>query len=112
MGDVSGGIDEKKRREFLRRGHVSQKIACGSCFARPVCSGGCYHEAYVRYEDPSQPNLHSCEWIRAWTALGLSCYARIMQGNPGFFERFENSPARSPAPGGNALKPTSNESKP
>ncbi len=91
IGDIEGGIDEQRRREFLEKGHVSRKTECATCFARPVCAGGCYHEAEVRYGDASHPNLHYCDWIRAWTDLGLRAYARIMDGHPEFFQRFERT---------------------
>ena len=86
VGSIDDGIDEEKRQAFLRDGHISKKVACHECFAKPHCSGGCYHEAYVRYKDASKPNLHYCEWIRAWTDLGLRSYARIVRENPSFFE--------------------------
>ena len=98
IGDVEGGIDQAKRRAFLESGHVSRKIACHECFARPHCSGGCYHEAYVRYADATQPNLHYCEWVRAWTSLGLECYAKIALGNPAFLARFEERGVRASGP--------------
>ena len=82
--------DSGASQSFLARAHISTKVACHECFARPLCSGGCYHEAYVRYKDPTLPNLHYCEWIRAWTDLGLQTYARIMNAHPGFFEKFES----------------------
>lgn len=91
IGSLTAGIDEAKRSAFLERGHATSKIACDGCFARPVCAGGCYHEAYVRYGDASAPNLHACDWIRAWTDLGLRCYGRIMNGNPSYFARYEAS---------------------
>ncbi len=89
VGNINDGIDQKKRSDFLERGHIQNKVACHECFARPHCSGGCYHEAYVRYDDPAQPNLHYCEWIRAWTELGLRTYGRIANANPGFLARFD-----------------------
>lgn len=89
MGDVKNGLDEEKRKDFLQAGHISTKVACHDCFARPHCSGGCYHEAYVRYDDASQPNLHYCEWVRAWTDLGLRSYGRIAAQNSAFLALFE-----------------------
>ncbi len=97
IGNVETGLDEAKRKEFLEAGHISTKIACHECFAKPICSGGCYHEAYVRYEDASQPNLHYCEWIRAWTDLGLRTYGRIVNMNPSYMDRFEDRTAASKA---------------
>lgn len=93
MGDLEHGLDAAKRSEFLERGHVQRKLACHECFARPHCAGGCYHEAYVRYADAALPNLHYCEWIRAWTALGLETYAAIALANPAYLERFEDGGA-------------------
>ena len=92
LGTIDDGIDEKKRREFLASTHISNKLACHKCFARPHCSGGCYHEAYVRYKDPTAPNLHYCDWIRAWTDLGLRSYATIALGNPDFLVNYESRP--------------------
>ena len=92
MGTIEGGIDDAKRREFLASAHIETKSACSDCFARPVCSGGCYHEAWVRHDDPVAPNLHYCDWIRSWTAMGLECYGRIALANPSFLERFASQP--------------------
>ncbi len=87
VGHVSSGVDETKRGDFLARGHISAKIDCHSCFARPVCSGGCYHEAYVRTHDETAPNLHLCDWIRSWTSLGLEVYGRVHARNPSYLDR-------------------------
>ena len=115
VGNVVTGLDEEKRREFLEAGHISTKIACHECFARPLCSGGCYHEAYVRYDDATKPNLHYCEWIRAWTDLGLRTYGRIMNANPGYMTRFEDRTAAAAAAGHEPVKgatPIGTEPKP
>ena len=53
------GIDRAKQADFLRRGHIDSKYDCHTCWARPLCAGGCHHEAFVRYGDtgPSQSAL-------------------------------------------------------
>ena len=38
--------------------HIAAETDCHTCRDRPICSGGCYHEAHVRYGDSSRPNLH------------------------------------------------------
>ncbi len=91
VGDIRTGIDEHARTDFLRKGHVDTKTDCNACFARPLCAGGCYHEAHVRFGDATRPNLHACEWIRGWTDIGLSAYAKLAAGNPKFLLRFESS---------------------
>jgi uncharacterized protein len=93
FGHVSSGIDAAKRSEHLKKGHLDNRTDCHTCWARSLCSGGCYHEAQVRYGDRFKPNLHYCDYIRNWTDLTLRSYARILEGNPAFLERFDRSRA-------------------
>ena len=65
LGTVRDGIDRVAQQAFLEKHHLDNKTDCSTCWARPVCSGGCYHEAHTRYGDTAQANLHYCEWIRA-----------------------------------------------
>ncbi len=91
IGTIADGIDETARAAFLQQAHVDQKTDCTQCFARPLCAGGCYHEAHVRYGDATVANLHYCEWIRGFVDLGLRVYGRILPQNPKYFARFETS---------------------
>ena len=93
MGHVSTGIDRAVQSDFLSRGHVDTKYECQTCWARPLCAGGCHHEAYVRYGDTGHPNLHYCDWIREWTDVCLSIYGTISVQNPRFFDHFERKAA-------------------
>lgn len=88
LGHISTGLDRNKQAEFLNRGHIDQKYDCHTCWARPLCAGGCHHEAYVRYGDTGHPNLHYCDWIRDWTDTCLKVYGAIAAGNPGFLQQF------------------------
>lgn len=90
VGTVADGVDEPARTAFLQQAHVDRKTDCTRCFARPLCAGGCYHEAHVRYGDATRANVHYCDWIRGFVDLGLSCYARIRAANPAFLARFDN----------------------
>lgn len=91
LGTVQTGIDEARRTTFLQQAHVDRKTDCTRCFARPLCAGGCYHEAHVRYGDATRANVHYCEWIRGFVDLGLHTYARIRSANPSFLARFDNA---------------------
>ena len=93
LGHVSEGMDTAKQQEFLKHGHVNAKYECATCWARPVCAGGCYHEAFVRYGDTGHANLHYCDWIRGWTDLCLRIYGEIATQNPGFLNHFEQRKA-------------------
>jgi len=92
MGHVhNGGVDQQARSEFLNTHHLGARYDCHTCWARPVCSGGCYHEAFIHYGDTSAANLHYCDWIRGWNDLCLRIYGEIGVRNPSFFNRFNEN---------------------
>ncbi len=88
LGNIATGIDREKQSEFLTRGHVNSKYDCHTCWARPLCAGGCHHEAFVRYGDTGHANLHYCDWIREWTDTCLRIYGAVSAQNPQFLEQF------------------------
>jgi uncharacterized protein len=89
IGSVRDGLDRDAQVAFLQEHHISDKTDCQSCWARPLCAGGCYHEAHVRYGTTRRPNLHYCEWIRGWTDTCLQVYGELAVRNPGFLARFD-----------------------
>ena len=93
LGHIETGIDREAQAGHLNRAHIGAKYECHTCWARPVCSGGCYHEAYVRYGDTSHANLHYCDWIRGWTDVCLRIYGEIAASNPKYLERFDERKA-------------------
>jgi uncharacterized protein len=91
MGHVkNGGVDHQARNEFLATHHIGNRYDCHTCWARPVCSGGCFHESYIHYGQTSAANLHYCDWIRGWNGLCLEILGEISIRNPSFLARFEN----------------------
>jgi uncharacterized protein len=97
LGTVSSGIDRAAQSEFLQHHHIADKTDCHTCWARPLCAGGCYHEAHVRYGSTRRPNLHYCEWIRGWTDTCLQVYGELAVRNPAFLARFDRDEARAEA---------------
>lgn len=91
LGTVFDGIDREKQHAFLDSHHIADKTDCSKCWARPVCAGGCYHEAHTRFGTTNRPNLHYCDWIRGWTDTCLQIYGEIAQANPGFLQQFEDT---------------------
>lgn len=92
MGHVqNGGVDHAARQDFLETHHLGARYDCHSCWARPVCAGGCYHEAFIHYNDTTAANLHYCDWIRGWNDLCLRIYGEISVRNPKFLERFNEN---------------------
>ncbi len=97
LGTVTDGIDRKAQAAFLEHHHIADKTDCHTCWARPLCSGGCYHEAHVRYGTTRRPNLHYCEWIRGWTGTCLEIYGELAVRNPDFLARFDRDEAKAEA---------------
>ncbi|PWU08815.1 MAG: quinohemoprotein amine dehydrogenase maturation protein [Terriglobia bacterium] len=92
MGHViDGGIDHTARQQFLETHHLGARTDCHTCWARPVCAGGCYHEAFIHYGDTSAANLHYCDWIRGWNDLCLRIYGEISIRNASFLDRFSEN---------------------
>ena len=91
LGTVHDGVDRQTQSSFLDRHHISHKTDCSKCWARPLCSGGCYHEAYTRYGETVHPNLHYCDWIRDWTDVCLKIYGELSERNPRFLQQFDEA---------------------
>jgi uncharacterized protein len=89
LGTVRDGLDRDAQQTFLERHHIANKTDCGMCWARPLCSGGCYHEAHTRYGETTRPNLHYCNWIRGWTDVCLQVYGALSERNPGFLAQYD-----------------------
>ncbi len=92
LGTVHGGVDRDVQQAFLESHHINEKTDCRTCWARPICAGGCYHEANTRHGSTRRPNLHYCEWIRGWTHTCLEIYGELAARNPGFLAQFDDAP--------------------
>jgi uncharacterized protein len=92
MGNVTkDGVDHEARRDFLNTHHIGARYDCHTCWARPVCAGGCYHEAFVHSGNTSAANLHYCDWIRGWNDVCLQVYGEIATRRPEFLNRFNEN---------------------
>jgi uncharacterized protein len=89
LGTVRDGIDRLVQIGYLEKHHIDEKTDCRRCWARPLCAGGCYHEAHTRYGETAHPNLHYCEWIRGWTDTCLKIYGELAARNPKYLEQFD-----------------------
>jgi len=96
FGSVTEGVDRSMQAEFLEAHHINHKTDCQRCWARPICAGGCYHEAHTRYGTTTGPNLHYCEWIRGWTHTCLEIYGELAARNPAFLRQFDGADDEAP----------------
>lgn len=96
FGNVRTGADKGALNSFLARRGLRDANPCSRCHIRALCAGGCYHEAFSRYDDPTRPVLHYCDRLRAWTDHVVDVFVRIQSGRPGFFA--EQLAGRLPQP--------------
>jgi uncharacterized protein len=89
LGTVFDGVDHSRQDDFLTKHHIANKTDCATCWARPLCAGGCYHEAHTRYGSTVEPNLHYCDWIRSWTNTCLEVYGTLAERAPEFLTQFD-----------------------
>lgn len=88
FGTLETGIDKDRLGTFILERLDRAEKGCETCHIRNLCSGGCYHESYARYNDPAHPTYHYCELMRDWVDFSVQAYAEIMAENPDFFETY------------------------
>jgi uncharacterized protein len=86
FGAPRAGISEEARARFLDGARRRRASACDACWAKNFCSGGCYHDAYLRQGDLFAPSTHYCRWIKELFLLGLQTYVRIQNETPTFLD--------------------------
>jgi len=79
MGDVEAGIDRARQTEWLERLHVDRRSDCADCWARYICSGGCYYLSAIEYGDAARTYTPICDHLREWYELGIVTYARLAE---------------------------------
>lgn len=79
MGDVQTGID-RGVTERLMALPLDERPACGSCWARFFCGGGCHHENLISTGGLGDPNPVTCEILRHSMDLTLGAWARLTRG--------------------------------
>lgn len=82
LGTVEGGLDREKQSQWLSQVHVHNRSACRSCWARYICSGGCYYLSAIEYGDVSETFTPICDHLRAWYQMGLAAYAELAESCP------------------------------
>ena len=84
IGDVGRGLDDSKRREYLRdfAPPVDRRPACRACWSRYLCGGGCYADSIVYGEEPSAPLADHCAFFRLQIETGLRLYDRLRHSAP------------------------------
>jgi uncharacterized protein len=77
VGDLDSGVDHTKIRSCLSAQAAPRQEACGACWARSLCAGGCHYENHLREIQLGLPPGGSCAFIRRWLELGIRVYADL-----------------------------------
>ena len=88
FGSTREGVDRQALNAFVNQRLEQADQGCASCRIRKLCAGGCYHESYARYGDPTRPTWHYCDLMRDWVDFGIGVYSTIMEHNPTFYDRY------------------------
>ncbi len=88
FGSVTAGIDTARLSRFVGQALDRSERSCNSCRIRNLCSGGCYHESYVRSGDPFAPVYEYCELLREWVDFGIESYLTLLDENPRFISKY------------------------
>ncbi len=84
-GTVEDGIAKDRLSRFLEDRAERTDKGCATCRIRNLCAGGCYHESYAHFSDPTKPTYHYCDLMRDWVDFGIAVYGDLIAGNPAFF---------------------------
>src|SRR2546430_4832269 len=90
VGSVTTGVDRQAQAAFLEKHHIANKTDCSVCWARPLCSGGGYHEAHTRDGEPGHAKLHQWASLRGWADVCLQIYGELSARNPAFLAQFDD----------------------
>ena len=86
VGHGADGIDRLVQIGFLEKHHIDDKTDCSHCWARPLCAGGCYHEAHTRYGETgaAEPALLRMDpWLDRYVSEDLRRAVGEQSGVPG-----------------------------
>jgi len=90
IGNLSDGIDERKRELFLERALDCRNEKCSNCDIQYLCSGGCYYESEVTYNNWYYPNIHYCDFMKGVSEIAMELYAKIHDNYPKFLDFLTN----------------------
>lgn len=86
LGDVDHGLDKTKVAMFENQS-IYDREPCKTCWAKFVCSGDCFHNAYLTHGEISSPDPCFCEVVKFTTEYSVVCINELMNKNMGVYER-------------------------
>ena len=79
VGHVNEGIDREKQKAWIKSTHVEEFEACGACWARYLCGGGCRLNSFLESGRVESPSPAACGVIRRTYELAMSTCLQIAE---------------------------------
>ncbi len=99
MGSIFSGLDPDAVALYREGLRVDRKESCAACWARFLCGGGCYYQAFLSNGEVARPDENKCELVRhicEQAAYLLSCiHERPAVRDALFMRQYQGS--KSPA---------------
>lgn len=81
LGDLDNGLSKGAREQFVAL-QVRQRESCRSCWARYLCGGGCYYDAFFSQGDLEHPDPARCELYQEVTTEAIEIGTHLSQIPP------------------------------
>jgi uncharacterized protein len=94
MGDVRDARFENAFYEMFNGAHIGRKPACGACFAKFYCGGGCHANAQQANGDILTPYAIGCELEKKRVECAIGIKASLSTDIDLLPEAIENAPDR------------------
>ncbi len=78
MGDI---INKELERSWVHPENVDENIECMNCWARYLCGGSCYHEAWMRTGQINGRDKLVCETYKIAFEYALKLYIKLKKEN-------------------------------
>lgn len=89
IGDVQKGVKSESKKLFLNQ-VVDKREKCNKCWARYLCGGGCYYQAWLANKDIKKPDLVKCELIKHFIKLQAYFISELMLKKPDILRKLDN----------------------
>ena len=88
VGDLGRGVDPHRVRGCLDALEAPRRDACGGCWVRSLCRGGCHYDNHLRENVLGLAPGGSCGFIRRWLQMGVEVYGGLRrEGADGLLAR-------------------------
>lgn len=102
MGSVFDGIDPEAHRFWAEEMFIENRDSCRACWARYMCGGGCYHQAFLTSGRADRPCPARCDLTKHLMEIALRMVGELKESHPDVLQALPDH-RRSAPPSANAV---------